>query len=446
MQVQNSLPIKPLDKIIIIPAIVLIVQSTPWMTVRLRLRTLVPLMLLYVVLSLIRRNRQFMTNTEHHVTVRLLVSYSLFSIAYLAADMLCLGELNNNYFVSQVFGLFYMWVFCSLFAARKVREIKVLTLITLGALLLASIMGASYLSGGGNRDVIRDMTGGGVNDYAVIDANLAGVGNFGSAYSIGLLAPALGYAFMRSRGLALRALLGVSALYFLLYAYRSGFSILMGAIFVGTAGYLGTLIFRNYTHYRLLPWICVILVLMITLFPTVGGRFSSSLSKVVFLTGNENYQLRVEAVVDAVEGSSTSYAVDRASRYWMSWGAFVENPILGWTRKSNTLMGGHSLILDFLAKGGVVLFCFLPIFVFAYNKYMKTMIYPSSRRSRILIEIYLVMVTMVCLLNPLTSPTVYASLFILLPGMSFFFNDSVFNRAMVLDARPEERRLRPVVT
>jgi hypothetical protein len=63
-----------------------------------------------------------------------------------------------------------------------------------------------------------------------------------------------------------------------------------------------------------------------------------------------------------------------------------------------------------------------------------------------LIEIYLVMVTMVCLLNPLTSPTVYASLFILLPGMSFFFNDSVFNRAMVLDARPEERRLRPVVT
>ncbi len=424
----------PVDRAIILPAVVLVVQSIPWFTARFRLRMLVPFMLAYVVISVWRCRWKAAPYLERRVTVRLLVSFVLFFSAYMVADTLCYREFNNTYFVPQVFGLFYIWLFHSLISENKIREIKILTLVSIGAMLIASLMGVTYLGDELNRDIIRDMTGGGVDDIDAAHANLSGIGNFGFVYSLGLLVPAMAYAAICVKKLSIRVLFWISALAFFLYAYRSGFTILMVTVLAGFVFFSGACFFPKYSYYKWVLWLCVVLLISATLYPSFGNIVVSPLESLGYLTDNKNYLERLESIVDAIQGTSVdAYALDRTDRYWMSWKVFLRHPFFGADLEAAAFMGGHSFVFDFLAKGGVFSFSFLIIFIFNYTKYLKVIVYPCSKYAQFLVEIYFLMVTIVCILNPLCSAIVYCCLFFMLPGMSLFFKDSA-----------KDRRFRPV--
>jgi hypothetical protein len=71
----------PFDKMIVLPAVVFVVQSIPWLNARFRLRALVPLMLLYVFITLVKSERRFMFAKERFAANCALIGYTMYSIS-----------------------------------------------------------------------------------------------------------------------------------------------------------------------------------------------------------------------------------------------------------------------------------------------------------------------------------------------------------------------------
>lgn len=426
---------KALDRVIILPAFVFIVQSLPWLMARFRLRATVPFMLLYFVISIKRRDYSRTSGLERRVAIRMLISFVVYAAAYIYIDWRFYDKFQNQVFVPLILGLFNMWVFTTLVCANKVREIKVLTLVLFWTLLLGAYHGMSYLADESNQNIVRAMTGGAGGLEETASAISAGVGGYGFVYSIGLLIPAGAYAAFRAKGTVIRCLFLVGSLVFTITTYLAGFSILMFACLAGSLLYLLSSAFRKYSLFRWIPWGVVILLLILTLSPQIIAFMVEPIDKLAEITVNANYSRRLTAIADAVAGRD-SYSTHRTGLMWQSWNAFLEYPFFGIPQGSRNLLGGHSYIFDYLAKGGIFYFTVLPLFLYQYKKYLNVVIYSLSVTSKFLIEIYFVMVVIVCILNPLSSAIVYANLFFMLPGLSLFFRDSLLNNP---NNRPELR-------
>lgn len=317
------------DRAIILPALVFIVQSIPWFAARFRMRVLAPFMLVYILISLVRWHPRGSSRARISAALWALLTFVLYSASYVFLWWQYHGEFANHIFVTRVFAFFGLWVFTTLMAEHKVKEIKVLTLITLGSLFLASLMGATYLEDEINRDIIRTMTADGASLRDAADAALSGVGSYGSVYAIGLLAPSMFYATMQVKGLLLKWFCGISVVAFFVYAYRAGFSILMFASIAGCLFYGGTVVFRSYKLHKWVMWLFVSLVLYATLSPSIANITVYALKQLATLTTNPNYVYRLEATIDAITGGSDTYALDRAGLMWVSFQTFLRHPIIG---------------------------------------------------------------------------------------------------------------------
>lgn len=419
---------KQLDKLIILPAIVFIVQSVPWITARIRLRMVAPLMLMYVVLSLVHLDRRFTQQREIRAARWSLIGFVLYSAVYILLQWRYYGSFFNQVFVAHVFGLFSLWVFIALATENKVKEIKVLVMVVLGALLVAALMGGLYLGDEINKDIIRAMTAGEGANADVAEAHLSGVGGYGTVYSLGLLVPALFYSATQIKNLYLKLFVCVTGLASFVYVLRAGFSIIVAVIFISLLFYIGAFLFKNQKIHLLMQWIIIALLLFTTLNPQVLKIFASPLTTIVGIIDNPNYTARLTSILDVTSGiSGDDYALNRTGLMWVSWRAFLSSPIYG-VQYGVGAIGGHSFIFDYLAQGGLLYFMVLPLCVYLYFQYMKIAVFRLSRRVRGLIVSYSMSVLLVCLLNPLNSSVVYNTLFFLLPGLTLFYKNSLLGK------------------
>jgi hypothetical protein len=417
---------KQWDRLIILPAIVLFIQNMPWFAARLRMRVLVPLMVIYIVYMVMNNKRNIGTDhKEHAASVRMLASSCLFFLTYMLVEIFYYHEFSSGWLICSTFGLFYMWVFTRLALENKVMEIKILTLVTLTALFIGGYTSQSYLATEENQNIVRSITGGTASDMDVNAAVYAGVGGYGFVYSVGMLAPALFYAGLRSKSL-IRWFFWMCGCFLMLNAYRAGFSILMATIVLGLTCYTLSFGIRTTVGYRLTAMFLVMFVLLVTLNPQVATFMVSPLLSIANSLGNDNYIFRLTSVADSITGSGDDYAVYRTGMMWKSWGAFLQSPIYG-VSEASQLIGGHSFFFDYLAMGGLVAFLPYPFFIYFYIKYLRLVVYPLSRSARVLIETYLFMFIFCTFMNPLNSATVWASFFLILPGISLFFFDSRLN-------------------
>jgi hypothetical protein len=387
-------------------------------------------MLLYIFLdhTSLLQNR-LTTAREKKSASAMLISFGIFLLAILIAESICYGFFAYGWFVCSSFGLFSMWVFVRLAMRNKIKEIKILTLVTLGALCIGAYSGAAFLEEESARNIIRDLTaGGGQNIWLERDALRSGVGGFGFVYSIGLLAPALLYAGICAKNWIFRIFCWVSCYIFSIYSYRAGFSILIASAVYGYVCYLTSFVIPNFKRYRTVMRAIIIFILAATLFPKIVSFGVSPLSTLAYSLENDNYTSRLLSIAEGISGGSDEYALYRTGLMWKSWRVFLQHPFIGAANTSLRYeIGGHSFFFDHLAMSGLLGFLPYPIFIYFYSRYLKLVLYPVSRRAQILISTYVYMFFLCTFLNPLNSLIVWSSLFLLLPGISLFFSDVKIN-------------------
>ena len=415
------------DRLVILPAIVVFCNTVPWLNTRLRAYSLLPLMAVYVLLTLFRKKETRLESVkERRAGFSMFLGASVFFLSYL----LIRGRTGfyMNWFGVAVISLFLLWVFIRLAAENKAREIKVLALVTLGAIVVASVMNVLFLSDEMNQNVLRDMTGADKNlsQEDAIAAHESGAGGYHTTYVIGLLSIPMLYAGFRVNW-KLRIIFWMVSCLSLLYAYRAGFSILMIVIGFGIMICMVAIVIKKFNLFRLAAVSGVVMLLVLTLNPTLFSFAAKPFAALAEMTTNPSYIMRLTSIAEALSGSGDEYATYRPGLLWQSWRMFLENPIWG-VGYDISKIGGHSFILDYLAMGGLSLFWPFPLFLYLYTRYLKIVIYPLSPSSRLLIELYFYMYIMCTLLNPLNSVLGWNGFFLTLPGISLLFADSRLNQ------------------
>ena len=416
------------DRLVILPAIFIICNTVPWIIARVRMFLLLPLIALYFILVCARQQKTvFVSARERNAGFFALLGLAVFFLSYFLASSWVYGGVNYGWLSVAIFAFFTFWVFIRLVAENKVREIKVLALVALGAIFVAAVMGAFFLGDEMNQDVLRNATGGLASDEEVMAAREAGVGGFHNTYAVGLLAIPILYAGFRVKG-KLKFLFWTVSFFSVVYAYRAGFSILMTTIWFGMMLCLWAIVIKKFGYFRCVAVAGLVLLLFLTLYPTIFSFASKPFAALAEMTENPNYSMRLTSIAEALDGNLDEYAVKRTRLLWVSWYKFLENPVFGINPDSARLIGGHSFIFDYLAIGGLFFFLPFPFFFYYYTKYLKVVIYPLSPNSRYLIETYFYMYIMCTLLNPLSATLVWTGFFLVLPGLSLFFSDSMLNQ------------------
>lgn len=144
---------------------------------------------------------------------------------------------------------------------------------------------------------------------------------------------------------------------------------------------------------RLVLFVIIIIILMALTVPILNAlsewevideQVSQKIKDVVnVLTGNE------------VEGIG---AESRQKRYEMSFGAIAQNPILGLRIGKAVKTGGHSFILDTIAKWGIVGMSFMTIFFMQFLQFYKKITAKSVAGYYSIL--FLVLVVVLSALNP----------------------------------------------
>lgn len=419
---------RKIDPTIFLPALVLAVQSIPWFAVRFRMRVLAPVMLAYMVISLARYRAR--VKSEHALAVRMMIGFVLYAVSFLILQALANPDLFYTTFVVHVFAFFFLWVFVFLASDNRIREIKILALIEIVSLGVTASMGATFLSEETNREILRGAAAGMANMEDLRDAAMSGAGGYSSVYAVGLVVPALVYVGLNTRKWV-RWLFFAVAGFATVYCQRAGFSIILVVIGFGFVLVAVAKIVRDRFLFHLVALLNLTLLLTMSLYPDVGKFLLAPLGLLAKVTDNPFYKMRIDSIIDSISGGGgNEYALERIGTMWASFQSFCQAPLFGSTFSNKDLfVGGHSLIGDYLAQGGLFFFSFFVGFFVLYCKYMKFVVFPVSRSAFFLLGLFSYMFLMCTLLNPLNSSTVWGFFFLVIPGLTFYFRDAFYGYA-----------------
>lgn len=191
------------------------------------------------------------------------------------------------------------------------------------------------------------------------DAMDRGISGFGFAYGTGLLVAPLLLVSSRLHVVRRYALWGFALIY-TFFVYKAGYSaLIMGFGLALQSCVLYLLGVRRHLYHAIMcAWVVVVIVAVIQ--PSVFSFTRPFVNALVAYTSNPNYQVRLEAVGDAVTGDTGSYAVLRAELYWESLRVFLNAPVRGAFFSGHSanselgLIGGHSFVFDVLGKYGLI--------------------------------------------------------------------------------------------
>lgn len=170
------------------------------------------------------------------------------------------------------------------------------------------------------------------------------LGGYGFIYTCVLLYPAVIFAY-KQRKLHL-AFAIIASVLVLVLTLNSGYTTAFLLWMATTAMFF---LPRNLNKRGVLI-LLLVTILAIVLFFTVFSAGIKSLSKLI---DNEDISYRLEALSGGSEGIRASED-DRISLYEMSIDSFIKSPLLGGILKGNVKAGGHSFILDFAARYGLI--------------------------------------------------------------------------------------------
>jgi O-antigen ligase len=174
------------------------------------------------------------------------------------------------------------------------------------------------------------------------------------------------------------------------------------------------------------PWTLIFLMIVILAifqsdFINLVAYLLEQIVKVMNL--NSEYETKIEFIKSTLLTSSIAVGSDFSNRldlYLESIKGFFDNPLFGSLLGS---CGGHSTLLDSLARFGMLgTFPWIMI-IYYFNRQMNSSVYKNNITRKALNYIFLIPWVCTLGLDPATGRMIYASFFLIIPGLSLFIND-----------------------
>jgi O-antigen ligase len=141
---------------------------------------------------------------------------------------------------------------------------------------------------------------------------------------------------------------------------------------------------------------------------------------------NWEYVQKIKIMQEALQTGTVSGGTRRFDLYAESIAGFLQNPLFG---NVSGLCGGHSAILDSLARFGAIGTIPWLMVIYCVYRQMRQTLYPSNPNGVALGAVFLIPWIFTMVVDPSIGRRVYAAYFIILPGLSLFLIEGMQTKA-----------------
>ena len=354
-----------------------------------RMRSLIPCIFI-LVWFIFQRRRRSMFAANQKLTASFIYACLMFVLCYFSQNIPALfghGDFTQYFRLASYIGhfAFFIVVHYSL-KYDKVSELKFLTCLALSGLVMAGVS-ALYGKALGievgrvmttSLEVIKD-AGLSNNMYQdkMISASIGAAG-YSMTYTYALLIGPIIFAVFKMKMMYMKIFMCAVALSLLTAVRYSGLGTPVFVVVVSCVLFLIFCLSKSNKTVIGAGSIMAIGLLIFASFPSLFSFLSSPLNKLaeLFEYGSSIHE-RILSVAKGVRGDIGTYAVARFRLQLLSWNTFLENPIFGVGRFNpphityDTLVGGHSELLDALAQEGIFRGIFFVGFFTSTYRYMR---------------------------------------------------------------------------
>lgn len=377
---KNILKVKP-SYWLLVPAIL---QATiPWFAFRIRIMFVFALMVLWLAVNfadVVRIFQAKFSRAFRNVLFWFLV-YNFLNNVYALVGF---GDFStyNEATISVVQMLFFL-VAHYVLVSNKYCELKFLTFWALFGIIVAGLMnlrgvgiegleGARALTGTGAREL-------GVERMEMImDAANIGLGDYRYVYMCAWLFGIMLMVFGMAKTMSLRLLSIIVAIACAISVKMGGLGtpvFLMGISAMLVIGWW--ILTKRRKIVKILGYALIVAITFYYVAPVVYKPLSVPLRLIGENMSEGSIKARFLLLADAFTGDD-NYARERSRLQLISWDTFCSYPILGegmyhfeYGKKYKNRVGGHSLVLDRLAKSGVMGFIPFILFLYWLGKYYE---------------------------------------------------------------------------
>ncbi len=303
---------------------------------------------------------------------------------------------------------------------NQLNRFKFITLVALcGFMISATIQFQALLINPYFSRSITGMAGATSSNRAIAEeAYKLGVGGFDILYAIILLSVPIIFTFLKSKP-PIRYLFLVAGLLLMAAGFQATYTI-------GTLSMILAFLIILLFHQRIMrPVNFLIASVLLILFFQVEIRDSlvSLLNYILQIVSlNAEYAGKIQAIQNGLTYLSLKEDTIRFDQYGESIDGFLKNPLFG---DISGLCGGHSAILDSLARFGLIGTIPWIMIIFYFTKQTNQSVYKNDLNKIMLGNIFLIPWIFTLFFNPTIGRTVYASFFLIIPGLSLFIKENI---------------------
>lgn len=417
------------DKLYWLLAPVMLYQTCPWLSYR--IRPIVPtcLVCIWFLFSRMRFARKSLSVRLDHNFEFVCLAWIFITFINSIYFMFNHGDLTKYYIIASglsSFSIFVIYYFS--FQMGKINEIVFLTFVALIgiALTLIASVKASNIEG---LEAARILTTnlekhGSMRNYQMAaDARIIGAAGYGQSYAFALLIPSIVWAIFKSRTWTCRILFAVVLVSLVASIRVGGLGTVVFVAVFGVILFLGSKIGMKTRLIYCLGFTSVVGLLLFAYYPTMFSWLSSPIQFLgLFFPADGSIGQRITSVVEAINGDFGTYAIGRYQLQVRSLDVFFQNPIFGvglyyFPHRIYDQIGGHSQLLDLMAQAGIPGFFFYSLFLYSLNKFYLSLdkLLQLGNGWRILVAIYLCSYVLLSVANPISA---LPSTLYIIPGIA----------------------------
>ena len=418
---------------LLVPAIL---QATiPWLAFRIRIIFVFSLMVLWLAVNFADVARVFQSKCSRAFR-NVLFWFLVYNFLNNVYALVGFGDFStyNEATVSLAQVMFFLVAHYAL-VSNKYRELKFLTFWTLFGIVVAGLMSLRGMGIEGLEGA-RAFTGTGARELGIerqemmMDAANIGLGDYRYVYMCAWLFGIMLMVFGMARTMSLRVLSITVAIACVISVRMGGLgtpALLMGISAMFVVGWW--ILNKRRKIVKIFGYVVIVAITFYYVAPVVFKPLSAPLRLIGENMDEGSIKDRFILLADAFMGDE-NYTRDRVRLQLISWDTFCSYPILGegmyhfeYGKEYKNRVGGHSLVLDRLAKSGVIGFIPFILFLYWLGKY-----YEDITRNRFWGG-WLAIPTMFIVLfifSSIANPTfgVPQVMYIILPGIAYMITIS----------------------
>lgn len=412
---------------LLVPAIL---QATiPWFAFRIRILFVFALMLCWVVFNFNSIFSVISSRASHSFRVALLwfLIYNFLNNLYAIigfGDFTTYGEATMT-FAQMV----YFIIAHYLLVTNRFRELKFLTVVILGGIIIAALMSLRGMGVEGLEGA-RSLVGTQAQELTterldmIIQTATFGLGDYRYVYMCAWMFGIMLMTCMMAKAKVLRVISLVVAIACAISVKMGGLGTPVVIMGVEIVMLLVWWVVKLRMAIKILGYSLIVAISLYFIAPVAYSPLSGMLKYIAENMEEGSVKSRISLLSDSFLGDD-NYARERAQVQLISWDTFCKYPIFGegmyrfkYGVTPKNKVGGHSLVLDRLAKGGVIGFLPFVIFLFYLGKYYEDVSRPRFKKEWLSIP---TMFISVYVFSSIANPTfgIPNVIYIVIPGVAY---------------------------